>query len=99
MASLNSDFPRSLVELPERAPPPGGVSVRMQAAPVLSYLREVIEGRLGYSLPSAPFTPGTNGIGVVEAVGTGVYHLRPGRVSSSTHTLPSRSGRQSLPRS
>ena len=73
---VNSDFSRSLVELPERAPPPGGVSVRMQAAPVLSYLREVIEGRLGYSLPSAPFTPGTNGIGVVEAVGTGVYHLR-----------------------
>ena len=76
---VNSDFSRSLVELPERAPPPGGVLVRMQAAPVLSYLREVIEGRLGYSLPSAPFTPGTNGIGVVEAVGAGVYHLRPGQ--------------------
>lgn len=68
---VNSDFSRSLVELPERAPPPGGVSVRMQVAPVLFYLREVIEGRLGYSLPSAPFTPGTNGIGVVEAVGPG----------------------------
>lgn len=76
---VNSDFSRSLVELPERAPPPGGVSVRMQVAPVLFYLREVIEGRLGYSLPSAPFTPGTNGIGVVEAVGAGVYHLRPGQ--------------------
>jgi alcohol dehydrogenase len=42
----------------------------MQAAPVLSRLKQVIEGCLGYSLPPAPFTPGTNGIGVIEAVGS-----------------------------
>jgi alcohol dehydrogenase len=41
--------------------------VRMQAAPVLSYLRQVIDGSLEYLLPPTPFTPGTNGIGVVEA--------------------------------
>jgi alcohol dehydrogenase len=39
----------------------------------------VLEGGLGYSLPPAPFTPGTNGIGVIEAVGRGVHHLTPGR--------------------
>ena len=32
--------------------------MRMQAAPVLSYLRQVIEGSLEYLLPPTPFTPG-----------------------------------------
>lgn len=76
---VNADFSRQLSELPERPPPPGGASVRMQAAPVLSYLKQVIEGGLGYSLPPAPFTPGTSGIGVIEAVGPGVRHLAPGQ--------------------
>jgi alcohol dehydrogenase len=74
---VNADFSRMLVQLSKRPPPPGGAAVRMQAAPVLSYLKPVIEGKLGYLLPPAPFTPGTNGIGVVEAVGPGVRHLVP----------------------
>jgi alcohol dehydrogenase len=76
---VNADYSRALLELPDRAPPRGGASVRMQAAPVLSYLRQVIEGKLGYSLPPAPFTPGTNGVGVIEDVGSGVHHLKPGQ--------------------
>lgn len=76
---VNPDFSRELAELPDQPPPPGGVAVRMQAAPVLSYLKQVLEAGLGYSLPPAPFTPGTNGIGVIEAVGRGVHHLIPGR--------------------
>jgi alcohol dehydrogenase len=76
---VNADFSRVLSELPERAPPPGGATLRVHAAPVLSYLKQVIEGDLGYLLPPAPFTPGTNGIGVVEAVGFGVRHLVPGQ--------------------
>src|SRR5262249_9945718 len=67
-------------------PRAGGVVVRMQAAPVLSYMREVISGRLGYAMPRGPFTPGTNGVGVVEAVGGGVFHLKPrDRVVLSPH--------------
>jgi alcohol dehydrogenase len=50
----------------------------MQAAPLLSYLRQVLDGSLPYDTPPRPFTPGTNGVGIVEAVGPGVYHLRPG---------------------
>jgi len=65
---------------------PGGVVVRMQAAPVLSYMRKVIDGSLSYRLPALPFVPGTNGIGVVKAVGPGVYHVKPGqRVSLNPH--------------
>ncbi|HEU4729123.1 MAG TPA: zinc-binding alcohol dehydrogenase family protein [Kofleriaceae bacterium] len=66
---------------------PGAVRVRMEATPVLSYLGDVIAGKLPiYRFPSHPFTPGTNGVGVVDAVGAEVYHLRPGqRVVLSPH--------------
>jgi alcohol dehydrogenase len=60
---VNADFTRELVDLPIPEPAKSGVVVRMRSAPVLSYLREVIEGSMGYLLPPAPFTPGTNGIG------------------------------------
>ena len=68
-----------LQDLPMPEPGPGGAVVRMQAAPMLSYLRRVLDGSLGYDTPPRPFTPGTNGIGVVAAVGPGVHHLRPGQ--------------------
>jgi alcohol dehydrogenase len=75
-----------LDELPVPQPKPGGVLVRMQAAPVLSYMRKVIDGSLNYALPPMPFIPGTNGVGVVEAVGAGVYHVKPGeRVLLNPH--------------
>ena len=57
----------------------GAVLVRMQAAPMLSYLRDYCAGRLPYRYPPGPFTLGTNGVGVVEAVGEGVYHLVAGQ--------------------
>jgi alcohol dehydrogenase len=67
-------------------PRPGGVVVRMQAAPVLSYMRQVIDGSLGYAMPPFPFVPGTNGVGVVEEVGVAVYHVKPGdRVALNPH--------------
>lgn len=65
------------VALPE--PRPGTVRLRMEAVPLLSYLGAYVEGRLPYWYPQGPFTPGTNGIGVVDAVGSDVYHFRPGQ--------------------
>ncbi len=49
----------------------------------------MLDGSLGYDTPPRPFTPGTNGIGVVEAaVGEGVFHLRPGmRVVLDPHLV------------
>jgi alcohol dehydrogenase len=65
---------------------PGGVVVRVEAAPVLSYMRRIVDGSLTYALPAQPFIPGTNGVGIVEGVGAGVYHVRPGeRVSLNPH--------------
>jgi alcohol dehydrogenase len=58
----------------------------MEAAPVLSYMRQVVDGTLGYAVPRRPFVPGTNGVGVVEAIGDGVFHLKVGeRVVLSPH--------------
>src|SRR5262249_17279398 len=69
----------TLDDVPKPLPRPGGVVVKMEAAPVLSYMRQVIDGTLGYALPAVPFVPGTNGIGVLDTVGEGVYHLEPGK--------------------
>jgi len=77
-----------LRDLPTPIPAPGGIVARIEAAPVLSYLREVLDGSLAYDTPARPFTPGTNGVGVVEAVGPGVHHLTPGqRVALDPHLV------------
>jgi alcohol dehydrogenase len=66
---------------------PGSVLVRIEASPLLTYLKPYVEGKLPfYSPPLGAFTPGTNGVGVIEAVGQDVWHLRPGqRVVCSPH--------------
>jgi alcohol dehydrogenase len=56
----------------------GSVIVRMQAAPLLTYFEQWAAGRLPYAYPRRPFIPGTNGVGVVDAVGPGVYHFKRG---------------------
>lgn len=72
------------------APEPraGTVCVRMAATPLLSYLAQYIAGELPYRYPPSPFTPGTNGVGTIAAVGADVHHLKPGqRVALSPHIL------------
>jgi alcohol dehydrogenase len=79
------------LELIQRAIPKprrGGVTVRVQAAMVLSYMKELLAGARGHTFPSRPFVPGTNGIGVIDAIGEGVYHASPGqRVSMHPHLV------------
>jgi alcohol dehydrogenase len=54
--------------------------VRIEAASVLTYLKEYLEGRLqGYRYPAAPFAPGTHGVGTIENVGSDVWHFRKGQ--------------------
>ena len=86
LAAPGGAFSLEQVTVPE--PRPGTVRVRMEAVPLLSYLRTYAKGKLPYWYPAGPFTPGTNGIGTVEAVGSDVYHLAPGqRVAVSTHLV------------
>ena len=67
----------------------GTVLVRIEASPLLSYLKKYVEGKLPfYSPPPGAFTPGTNGVGVIEEVGRDVWHLKPGqRVVFSPHLV------------
>jgi alcohol dehydrogenase len=73
------------VRTPE--PRPGSALVRIEASALMSYLKAYVEGELPvYNPPPGPFTIGTNGVGVVEAVGRDVWHLKPGqRVVLSSH--------------
>src|SRR5216684_336326 len=50
-------------------------------------MKPYVAGKLPlYNPPPGPFTPGTNGVGVVAAVGRDVWHLKPGqRVVLSSH--------------
>jgi|SRR5712672_2195654 len=60
---------------------PGSVFVRIEASALMSYLKAYVEGQLPmYNPPKGAFTPGTNGVGVVHAVGRDVWHLKPGSV-------------------
>lgn len=76
-------------EVPEPRIRDGSVLVRMQASPLLSYLRSYVAGELAaYHPPAGEFTPGTNGIGVIEAAGPDVYGLSAGqRVLLSPHLV------------
>jgi alcohol dehydrogenase len=66
----------------------GTAVLRMQSVPLLSYLRDYVAGHMPYAYPPAPFTPGTNGIGIIESVGEDVYHLAPGmRVFTSPYLV------------
>ena len=59
---------------------PHSVLIRMEAVPLLSYLKDYAGGRLAsYSAPAHKFTPGTNGVGVIEAVGGEVCQLKVGQ--------------------
>jgi NADPH2:quinone reductase len=66
-----------LEDVPDLTPSAGKVLVRLHAAgvnPVETYIRSG-----NYAIkPALPFTPGNDGAGVVEAVGSGVTHVLPG---------------------
>jgi alcohol dehydrogenase len=65
--------PLALRDEPQPTPRRGTVLVRVEAVPLLSYTRQYLQGKLPYGYPPGPFSPGTNGIGRVIAVGEGVY--------------------------
>jgi NADPH2:quinone reductase len=65
-----------LKEVPDPEPGPGQVVVGLAAAgvnPVETYMRSGTSYR-----PPLPFTPGSDGAGVIEAVGDGVTQFSPG---------------------
>jgi NADPH:quinone reductase len=66
-----------LDEAPMPQPGPGEVVMRMHAAgvnPVETYIRAGKYARL----PELPYTPGNDGAGVIEQIGSGVTEFKPG---------------------
>jgi len=71
--------PLALRDAPQPVARRGALLVGVEAVPLLSYTRQYVEGKLAYGYPPGPFSPGTNGIGRVLAVGEGVYGYREGQ--------------------
>lgn len=73
--------PPEVLTSTERALPvagPGQALVRMVLSPIHNHDLATIAGNYGYK-PPLPAVPGTEALGVVEAVGAGVSHLMPGQ--------------------
>lgn len=64
------------VERPQ--PGPGQVLVKMVLSPVHNHDLMTIAGQYGFK-PSLPAVPGTEAVGIVEALGEGVTHLKVGQ--------------------
>ncbi|WP_341316175.1 zinc-binding dehydrogenase [Paraburkholderia sp. IMGN_8] len=71
--------PLALRDVAQPQPRRSAVLVRMEAVPLLSYTRDYVEGKLPYACPPGPFSPGTNGVGRIVAVGEGVVAFRVGQ--------------------
>lgn len=69
--------PLQVMERPEPTLQSGGAVVKISAAPVLSFMKKVVSGELGYAM-ATPWIPGANGVGEVESVADDVIGLRPG---------------------
>jgi NADPH:quinone reductase len=80
-----------VASVPDPAPQSGQVTIRVRAAgvnPVETYIRSgthVIK-------PKLPYIPGFDAAGVIEAVGDGVTHLRPGQRVYNTGVAPGVNG-------
>jgi NADPH:quinone reductase-like Zn-dependent oxidoreductase len=79
--------PAAVVHLGERPlpePGPGEARVRMTLSPIHNHDLAIVRGVYGYR-PALPAVPGTEALGVVDALGEGVQHLRLGqRVASAS---------------
>jgi NADPH:quinone reductase len=66
-----------LADIPDPQPSPGQVVVRLHAAGVNPYEAYIRSGKYA-RLPELPYTPGSDGAGIVESVGAGVTTVAPG---------------------
>ena len=73
----STSYPPTLETLPRPEPGPGSAVVRILAANVLSYMRQIYNGERQYPFPT-PLIPGASAIGRVAAVGPDATLLKPG---------------------
>ena len=69
----------TLKDVPVPEVHPVSVLVRIEVPALMSYLKAYVDGKLPfYNPPKDEFTIGTNGVGIVTAVGRDVAHIKPG---------------------
>ncbi|KAK3169535.1 hypothetical protein OEA41_008919 [Lepraria neglecta] len=75
----STDIPPNVETLPTPQPGPGVAIVRILAANVISFMRQIYNGERQYPYPK-PLVPGTSAIGRVAAVGPDATSLKPGQL-------------------
>lgn len=68
----------ALSERPVPVPAPGEIRIRMKMSPIHNHDMAIISGSYGYK-PTLPAIPGTEAVGVVDALGAGVEHPAVGQ--------------------
>lgn len=66
-----------VIDVPVPQPGPGQARVRLVLSPIHNHDLMIITGHYGIK-PSLPHHPGTEGLGIVDAVGEGVTNVKPG---------------------
>jgi NADPH:quinone reductase-like Zn-dependent oxidoreductase len=66
-----------VVEVPVPEPGPGQARIRLTLSPIHNHDLMIITGHYGIK-PKLPHHPGTEGLGIVDAVGEGVTNVKPG---------------------
>lgn len=66
-----------VADVPVPQPGPGQARVKLVLSPIHNHDLMIITGHYGIK-PSLPHHPGTEGVGIVDAVGEGVTNLKPG---------------------
>lgn len=78
----------AFVDVPVPQVRPGSILLRVETQSLMSYLKPYVDGALRAYRAPEHFVPGGNAIGIVEAVGADVWHVRPGlRVVASSHLV------------
>lgn len=73
----STSSPPAVQTIPTPQPGPGSAVVRILAANVISYMRQIYNGERQYPFPT-PLVPGASAIGRVAAVGPDATLLKPG---------------------
>jgi threonine dehydrogenase-like Zn-dependent dehydrogenase len=71
--------PLEVNTVPTPRPTPGSAIVRILAANIVSYMRDITNGKRKYPYPT-PLVPGTNSIGRIAAVGSDAVLLKEGQL-------------------
>jgi len=87
--------PLKVKEIPTPKPTPGAAILKILHAPIISYMRDVYNGKRKYAYPT-PLVTGTSAIGRVAAVGSDATTLKEGDLVCFDSTIHGRDDPQAI---